>query len=142
MKDRKSFFWQGAHSFHKCLYHIVFAPKYRRRVLQKDVALSLRNLLYEACKMNRWFLHELEVLPDHVHVLVQVPPALPIAHVVNILKGGTSRVLRKEHPDLEEFLWGDSLWQDGYFVETFGKTTEKAIRDYVRNQWLERERAH
>lgn len=142
MKDRKSFFWRGAHSFHRCLYHLVFSPKYRRRVLQKDVALRLRNLLYDACKMNRWFIHELEVMPDHVHILMQVPPTVSFASVVNTLKGGTSRQLRKEFPELEEFLWGDSFWQDGYFVETVGKTTEKAIREYVRNQWLEWERAH
>jgi putative transposase len=134
-KPDKAFFWRGAHAFHKCCYHLVFVPKYRRRVLQKDVVGRLEHLMIECAKVNRWFIHELEILPDHVHLLLQLPPSVSVAKAVQYLKGGTSRVIRHEHPELEEFLWGDSLWQDGYFAESVGRMDEKTIRAYIQAQW-------
>jgi len=69
-----------------------------------------------------------------VHVLIQISPRESVAEVVKILKGGTSRVIRTEFPELEEFLWGDSLWADGYFAETVGKVDEEVIQKYIRDQ--------
>ena len=114
------------------LYHLVLIPKYRKRVLQGEVALRLEHLLYEAAKVNRWWVDELKILPDHVHLLVQIQPSIPFARAVQYLKGGTSRVLRKELPALEEFLWGDSFWADGYFAETVGVRDYAAVKDYIR----------
>jgi len=71
---------------------------------------------------------------DHVHVLIQINPSDSVAGVVQILKGGTSRVIRKEFPGLEEFLWGDSFWADGYFAESVGKIDVEVIRKYIKNQ--------
>ena len=71
---------------------------------------------------------------DHVHVMIRYHPRESIAEVVQILKGGTSRILRKEFPELEEFLWGDSFWADGYFAEAVGVVHEEAIRHYIRAQ--------
>ena len=71
---------------------------------------------------------------DHIHLVVQLHPRESIAEVVQILKGGTSRVIRKEYPELEEFLWGDSFWEDGYFAETVGNVDEEIVRRYIRNQ--------
>lgn len=84
--------------------------------------------------MNRWWIGELAIEPDHVHVLIQYHPRESIADVVQILKGGSSRVIRKEFPELEEFLWGDSFWADGYFAESVGKVNEEIIRRYIRSQ--------
>jgi len=84
--------------------------------------------------MNDWQVHKLEILPNHVHLLIQLNPVDQISYVLQILKGGSSKVIRAEFPELEEFLWGDSLWGDGYFVETVGRTTETAIRKYLDNQ--------
>ncbi len=70
-------------------------------------------------------------------MLIQIPPNQTIAKVIQILKGGTSRIIRKEFPDLEEFLWGDSLWADGYFVETVGRANESTMREYIRKQWAQ-----
>jgi len=72
--------------------------------------------------------------PDHVHLLIQLNPRNSVAEVVQILKGGSSRAIRKEFPELEEFLWGDSFWADGYFAETVGKVDEEIIRKYIENQ--------
>ncbi len=69
-----------------------------------------------------------------MHVMIQVKPSDSIADVVQILKGGTSRVIRKEFPELEEFLWGDSFWADGYFAESVGKVDEEVVRKYIQKQ--------
>ena len=69
-----------------------------------------------------------------MHILVQISPRESVAEVVKILKGGTSKIIRSEFPELEEFLWGDSLWADGYFAETVGKVDEEVIRKYIKDQ--------
>jgi putative transposase len=65
---------------------------------------------------------------------MQIKPSESVAEVVQILKGGTSRVIRKEFPEMEEFLWGDSFWADGYFAESVGKVDEEVIRKYIKTQ--------
>ena len=67
-------------------------------------------------------------------MIIQVNPQDSVSEVAHILKGGTSRVIRKEFPELEEFLWGDSFWADGYFAETIGNVEEETIRKYIRDQ--------
>jgi REP-associated tyrosine transposase len=94
----------------------------------------LKALLYEAAAVNRWRIHELNIQRDHVHLLVQIGPDVSVARMVQLLKGGTSLRLRRELPELEEFLWGDSLWADGYFVESVGSVQEEVIRKYIREQ--------
>lgn len=84
--------------------------------------------------MNRWWIESLAIEVDHVHVLIQYSPSQSIAEVVQILKGGTSRVIRQEFPDLQEFLWGDSFWADGYFAESVGLANESIIRKHINSQ--------
>ena len=91
-------YWTGGHTKHRLLYHLVWIPKYRKRVLQGKVAVRVRHFLYEACKVNGWWIEEVKILPDHVHVLIQVRPTDAVASVVQSLKGGTSYLLRKECP--------------------------------------------
>ena len=124
----------GAHTKHRLQYHVVWIPKYRKRVLRGKIAVRLKRLLYEACKVNRWWISEISIQEDHVHIVIQASPSESVSEVVQILKGGTSRVIRKEFPDLEEFLWGDSFWADGYFAETVGKVDEEVVKRYIRNQ--------
>lgn len=137
----KPVFWRGGHTVHRCLYHVVFVPKYRRRVLQRELVRRLTTLFYECCRANRWYIHELAVMPDHIHMLLQLPPKMPLPQAVQYLKGGTSKIVRKEFPELEEFLWGDSLWADGYFAETVGRASETAMREYIQEQWTEERNA-
>lgn len=127
-------YWTGAHTMHRLRFHLVWTPKYRRTVLQEPVATRLTALLRQACAVKEWGLHELNVQPDHVHLLLQVSPTDSIFSVMQILKGGTSRLLRREFPELEEFLWGDSLWGDGYFAESVGQQEEAVLRAYIQNQ--------
>jgi putative transposase len=125
---------RGSHTKHRLQYHIVWIPKYRRRVIQGKIAIRLKRLMYEACKMNGWWISEMSIQSDHVHIVVELPPQISVAEVVRIFKGGTSRVLRKEFPEMEEFLWGESFWADGYFAETVGKVDEEVVKRYIRQQ--------
>ena len=112
----------------------MWIPKYRKRVLHGKVAGRLKKLFYEAASVNRWQIHELSVQRDHVHLLIQIQPEMSVARAVQLLKGGTSYRLRKEFPELEEFMWGDSFWADGYFAESVGTTQEEMVRRYIRDQ--------
>jgi putative transposase len=123
-----------AHSRHRLLVHLVWIPKYRRRVLEGVVTARLEALLRQAAEVNQWRIQELAIQPDHVHLMLQMHPRESIASVVKTLKGGTSHVLRGEYPELEEFLWGKSFWSDGYFAETIGRVNEAVVSDYIRRQ--------
>jgi putative transposase len=127
-------YWTGGHTTSRLRYHIVFTPKYRRRVLEGGLAKRLDELLHQACEVHRWLILELSIQPDHVHLMIQVWPKESVSDVVQILKGGSSRVIRKEYPELEEFIWSASLWADGYFAETVGHVDETVVRRYIRNQ--------
>lgn len=127
-------YWNGAHTKHRLRFHLVWVPKYRRRILRGAIPKRLRELWYEACRMNRWYIHELTIMTDHVHMYIQINADDPVSGVVQMLKGGSSRVIRKEFPELEEFLWGDSFWADGYFAESSGVINETVLRKYIREQ--------
>jgi len=127
-------YWSGAHTRHRLLVHLVWIPKYRRRVLEGAVAARLEALLRQGAEVNQWHIQELAIQPDHVHLLLQMHPRESIASVVKTLKGGTSHVLRGEYPELEEFLWGKSFWSDGYFAETIGRVNEAVVSQYIRRQ--------
>jgi putative transposase len=124
----------GALTKHRIRIHLVWIPKNRKRVLRGKIAARLKQLLHQACSLNRWLLSELSVNDNHVHILIQIKPSDSVAEVAKTLKGGTSRVLRKEFPELEEFLWGDSFWADGYFAESIGKVDEEIVQKYIRDQ--------
>lgn len=84
--------------------------------------------------MNHWWIEELNIQHDHVHMLIQLTPTITIAKAVQLFKGGSSKALRATHPELEEFLWGDSFWADGYFAESVGVFREEVIKKYIQNQ--------
>lgn len=133
-------YWTGAHTKHRLRFHLVWVPKYRRRVLNEPVAVRLEELLRQACEVRGWGLQEMNVQPDHVHLLIQVSPTDSVAGVMQSLKGGTAQLLRAQFPEMTEFLWGDSFWGDGYFAETVGLTEEAVLRAYIQNQHLPRHR--
>ena len=127
-------YWSGSHTKHRLLYHVVWIPKYRKRILTGEVAIRLKSLLYDASLINRWWIDELEILTDHIHLLIQIRPNENISSVVKILKGGTSKIIRKEFPDLEEFLWGENFWATGYFAETVGRVNYADVKKYIQDQ--------
>ncbi len=124
----------GAHTKYRVMYHLVWIPKYRKRVLKGKLVERLGELFYQCAEVNHWIIEELNIQEDHVHLLIQLKPSISVSKAVQIIKGGSSKKIRKEFPELEEFLWGRNFWADGYFVETCGKLNEDAIRKYIKNQ--------
>ena len=133
---KKDTYWTGAHTKHRMLYHIVWIPKYRKRVLEGGLSKRLIDLLRECADVNRWSIEELNVQPDHVHMLIQLRPDMSVSKVVQLFKGKSSYIIRKEFPHLEEFYWGkaESFWGDGFFVETVGQVNTEKIKEYILNQ--------
>lgn len=127
-------YWTGAHTTHRLRYHLVILPKYRQRVLKGKIATRIKQLFFQACQVNKWWIDEVNIQPDHLHMLIQTKPRESVAEVVQILKGGSSKVIRSEFPELEEYLWGDSFWSDGYFAESVGVVNESVIKQYIKNQ--------
>ncbi len=134
--NREDKYWTGAHTKHRMLYHIVWIPKYRKRILEGKIAQRIQELLLQCAEVNRWKIDELNIQRDHVHMLVRLRPDVSVSRVVQLFKGKSSYIVRKEFPDLEEFYWGraDSFWCDGFFVETVGQVNESKIKEYIQNQ--------
>jgi REP-associated tyrosine transposase len=115
-----------------CRYHVVFCPKYRRKVLTPPIDERLKVIL--AGQIERWGqeLIEMEVMPDHVHLLVGCDPQFGIHRLVKLLKGYSSHALRAEFPALKRRL--PSLWTNSYFVSTVGGVTLETLKRYVESQ--------
>ena len=86
--------------------------------------------------MNEWWIDKISIQDDHVHILIQINPRDSVAEVVRLLKGATSRIIRQEFGEYEEFLWGKNFRSDGYFAETVGKVDEAVIRKYIENHQI------
>jgi putative transposase len=127
-------YYSGAHTLYRLQYHLVWIPKYRRSVMVGEVATDQKRLFYQCATMNDWWIERPAVMPDHIRMLVELPPSILVSGAVQTLKGGSSRAIRQTHPQLEEWLWGDSFWADGYFAESTGRNTEQAIKRYIENQ--------
>ena len=117
---------------YSCKYHVVWCPKYRRKVLVNGVDERLKSLIQEICVERSFTLIEMEVMPDHVHLLIEVDPQFGIHRAIKLIKGTTSRVLRQEFPWLRSRL--SSLWTNSYFVSTVGGARLSTIKKYIENQ--------
>ncbi|WP_394345280.1 IS200/IS605 family transposase [Bifidobacterium longum] len=117
---------------YSCKYHVVWCPKYRRPVLVNGVDGRLKDIIRETCAEIHAELIEMEVMPDHVHLLVEVDPQYGIHRAVRLIKGRSSRLLRDEYPWLKSRL--PTLWTNSYFVSTVGGAPLKTIRQYIENQ--------
>ena len=117
---------------YSCKYHVVWCPKYRRKVLTDDIEQRLKELVYETAAEVGADVIEMEIMPDHVHLLMEVDPQFGIHRAVKAIKGKTSRVLRNEFATLRSRL--PSLWTNSYFVSTVGGAPLSAIKQYIENQ--------
>lgn len=117
---------------YSCKYHVVWCPKYRRKVLVEGADKRLKELIYEVCKERGIELLEMEVMPDHVHLLIETDPQFGIHQAVKLIKGRTSKVLRDEFPWLRPRL--PSLWTNSCFVSTVGGAPLEAIKKYIEEQ--------
>jgi putative transposase len=117
---------------YRCHYHVVWCPKYRRKVLVGDVDERLKQIIREVCAERRCDIIDLETMPDHVHLLVTVDPQYGVHRLVKQIKGRSSRLLRSEFPTLKSRL--PTLWTNSYFVATVGGATLEVVKRYVENQ--------
>ena len=122
-----------AHSKYRCQYHIVFAPKYRRKVIYKELRADIGQIIRKLCEEKKVEIIEAQACPDHIHMLVSIPPYLSVAQFVGFLKSKSALMIFDRHANLKYKYGRRNFWARGYFVDTVGRN-EKVIKDYIKNQ--------
>ena len=129
MNDIKSL----SHSKWRCKYHIVFAPKYRRQVIYKKIRVDIGKILRQLCERKKVEIIEVECCPNHIHMLVAIPPHLSVAGFMGYLKSKSSLMIFDRHANLKYKYGNRHFWCRGYYVDIVGKY-ENAIKEYIKNQ--------
>ena len=124
----------GSHSLYDLKYHLVFCTKYRYRVLTGEISTRARDLIREICAANYIDIVSGSMSPDHMHLLLSVPPSLSLAKVVQYIKGKSSRKLFQEFKHLRKRYWGQHLWARGYFAVTVGNVNQEEVQHYLEQQ--------
>lgn len=119
-------------SVYNLAYHIVWCPKYRRKVLTDEVEIELKRLLFLKAEELGCQIKTLEVMPDHVHIFIKTPPTIGVHFLIQQLKGMTARELRKQFPFLKSKL--PNMWTRSYYVESVGHISEETIKRYIEEQ--------
>ena len=127
-----------AHSKWNCKYHIVFAPKYRRKVFYGQKAVAIGKILRQLCEWKGVKMIEGELCPDHVHMLVEIPPKIAVSSFMGYLKGKSTTMIYEQFPELKYKYKQREFWCKGYYVDTVGKN-ERRIAEYIENQLKEDE---
>ena len=122
-----------AHTKWVCKYHVVFAPKYRRKVFFEEKREDIRDILRKLCEWKGVEILEGEVCPDHVHLLLSFPPKMSVSSFLGNLKGKSSLMMYQKYGNLKFAYRKREFWCKGYYVDTVGKNT-KAIKEYIANQ--------
>ena len=122
-----------AHTKYNCKYHIVFAPKYRRQIIygkiKKDIGVMIRKL----CQYKGVEIIEAEACPDHIHMLLSIPPKFSVAQIIGYIKGKSSLMIFEKYANLKYKYGNRKFWCRGYYVDTVGKNAKK-IKEYIKNQ--------
>ena len=125
-----------AHTKWECKYHLVFAPKYRRRIIYGELRQEIGQILRDLCSRKGVEIIEAEACPDHIHMLVSIPPKMSVSSFMGYLKGKSTLMIFDRHANLKYRYGNRHFWCRGYYVDTVGRN-EKAIREYVKNQLQE-----
>jgi putative transposase len=125
---------RGRHCVFKMHVHLVFVTKYRRGVFDGDAINRLRTIFAKVCADFEAQLIEMDGEDDHVHLLVEYPPKVAVSNLVNSLKGVSSRLLRKERPDIQKRCWKGVLWSPSYFASSCGGAPISIVRQYIEQQ--------
>ena len=132
-KSDKNEVKSSAHSKYRCQYHIVFAPKYRRKEIYGQIKRDIGEILRKLCEQKGVEIIEAEACPDHIHMLVSIPPHLSVSQFVGYLKGKSSLMIFDRHANLKYKYGNRHFWCRGYYVDTVGKN-KRIIAEYIRNQ--------
>jgi len=125
---------RGAHTVYRLHYHFVFCTKYRKPVLRGDVGVRLRDLVRQVCQAYDVEIVRGHIRPDHVHLMLSVPPKVAPSKLMQAIKGRGAHHLRREFRSVRRASWGRHLFARGYFVCTTGNVTDAAIKAYIENQ--------
>ena len=125
-----------SHTKWNCKYHIVFAPKFRRQIIYGQIKADIGKILRQLCEAKKVEIIEAEACPDHIHMLVSIPPYLSVAQFVGYLKGKSSLMIFDRHANLKYKYGNRHFWCRGYYVDTVGRNKER-IAEYIRNQLQE-----
>ena len=123
-----------SHSVTELIYHFTFIPKYRRRRLVGKLKQTLSGMIKFCAQVNEWKIVELNIQPDHVHLLVQTKSDDSPSSIMHLIKGGTSKKLREMYPGSVESIWAKHFWSDGYYCGTVGTRNLERVAKYVREQ--------
>jgi putative transposase len=123
-----------SHSVYDLKYHIVWITKYRKPVMQGEIALRVRELIRQTCATLDVYIESGHVSKDHIHLLLSVPPDLSVSELVKRLKGRSSRLMLQEFNELRRQFWGQHLWARGYFAASSGNVTDEVIKQYIESQ--------
>ena len=121
------------HTTWRCQYHIVFAPKYRRLAIYGQIKKDIGQILRKLCEQKGVEIIEAEACPDHIHMLVSIPPYMSVAQFVGTLKSKSALMIFDRHANLKYKYGNRNFWCRGYYVDTVGKN-EKKIKEYIKNQ--------
>ena len=122
-----------SHTKWNCKYHIVFAPKYRRQVIYGKIKGDIGQIIRKLCEWKGVEIIEAEACPDHIHMLVSIPPKISVSSFMGYLKGKSSLMIFDKHANMKYRYGNREFWCRGYYVDTVGKNT-KAIKEYIANQ--------
>ena len=125
-----------SHTKWNCKYHIVFAPKYRRKVFYEEKRQALGEILRELCKWKGVEIIEAEVCPDHIHMLLEIPPKISVSSFMGFLKGKSSLMIYEKWGNMKFKYRNREFWCRGYYVDTAGKDAKK-IQEYIQKQLKE-----
>jgi len=133
MKENNNEIRRSSHSKYRCQYHIVFAPKYRRKEIYGQIKRDIGEILRKLCEQKDVEIIEAEACPDHIHMLVSIPPHISIAQFMGYLKGKSRLMIFDRHAHLKYKYGSRSFWCRGYYVDTVGRN-KKAIAEYIKKQ--------
>lgn len=122
-----------SHTKWNCKYHIVFSAKYRRQVIYGKIKADIGKILRQLCEMKQAEIYEAEACPDHIHMLVSIPPSLSVSQFMGYLKGKSSLMIFDRHANLKYKYGNRHFWCRGYYVDTVGRNKER-IAEYIRKQ--------
>ena len=125
---------KGSHTVYTLHYHFVFITKYRKPVLTGDIALRARALIREICRSEEVEIVKGHIQPDHVHLLLSMPPQIAPSRIMQAIKGKASHHLLQEYRSLQREFWGRHLWARGYFMATSGNVTDEVLKQYIELQ--------
>ena len=122
-----------SHTKWNCIYHIVFIPKYRRKIMYGELRKDVREIIRKLCGFLKVEILEGNVRADHVHLCVKIPPKMSVSYFVGYIKGKSALMLFDKHPDYKKYGGGRHFWAVGYYVDTVGRNEEQ-IREYIKKQ--------